>query len=186
MNTKFIKLNPLSLGVFSAISASLLLLVGTPVNAQTGSQNNSGTLNQSPNQTDNPNQLNSPQTEINGNPTLQNQTPNQPNTTPNQQNTTPNSPSQGVAPNTSSPLSNYSTNQAPNISYGSRGQTVRDVQTFLSQQGLYNGSIDGIYGPQTRNAVISFQRSRNLIADGVIGPRTWNTMLNGRSEASAF
>lgn len=172
MNTKFIQSNSLPLGVFSAISASLLLLVGTPANAQTGSQTNTDSVNQSPTQMNQPTQPNA--------------TPNPTNPTPSQQNTTPNSPSQGVAPTTSNPLSNYSTQQAPYLSYGSRGQTVRDIQTFLSQQGFYNGSIDGVYGPQTRNAVISFQQSRNLIADGVIGPRTWNTMLNGRSEASAF
>ncbi|GET40866.1 peptidoglycan-binding protein [Microseira wollei] len=168
MDAKFVNYKPLSLGIFSAISASLLLLGGIPANAQT----NSGTLNQSPNQTDNPTQLNNPQTELNGTPTQQLQTPTQ--------------PSGNVTPTSPNPLSSYSPNQTTNLYYGSRGQTVRDVQTFLSQQGFYNGQIDGIYGPGTRNAVISYQRSRNLVADGIIGPRTWGTMLNSQSEASAF
>jgi len=168
MDAKFVNSKPLSLGIFSAISASLLLLGGIPANAQT----NSGTLNQSPNQTDNPTQLNNPQTELNGTPTQQLQTPTQ--------------PSGNVTPTSPNPLSSYSPNQTTNLYYGSRGQTVRDVQTFLSQQGFYNGQIDGIYGPGTRNAVISYQRSRNLVADGIIGPRTWGTMLNSQSEASAF
>ena len=168
MDAKFVNSKPLSLGIFSAISASLLLLGGIPANAQT----NSGTLNQSPNQTDNPTQLNNPQTELNGTPSQQLQTPTQ--------------PSGNVTPGSPNPLRSYSPNQTTNLYYGSRGQTVTDVQTFLSQQGFYNGPIDGIYGPGTRNAVISYQRSRNLVADGIIGPRTWGTMLNSQSEAANF
>ncbi len=175
MDAKFVNSKPLSLGIFSAISASLLLLGGIPANAQT----NSGTLNQSPNQTDNPTQLNNPQTELNRTPTQQLQTPSQ-------QLQTPTQPSGNVTPTSPNPLSSYSPNQTTNLYYGSRGQTVRDVQTFLSQQGFYNGPIDGIYGPGTRNAVISYQRSRNLVADGIIGPRTWGTMLNSQSEAANF
>jgi Putative peptidoglycan binding domain len=158
MNTKSITSNRLSIGIFSAISATLLLSAGMPVQAQT----NSSPLNQAPNQTDNPTQLNNPQTELNG-------TPSTPNQTPAQQNVTPSQPSQNVTPSSSNPLGNYSNTQAPYLSYGSRGQAVRDVQTFLSQQGFYQGSIDGIYGTQTRNAVRAYQRSRNLIADGIIG-----------------
>src|SRR5580704_11191239 len=35
---------------------------------------------------------------------------------------------------------------------------VRQVQTALQQQGVYNGAIDGIWGPQTQAAVQSFQQ----------------------------
>ena len=175
MDAKFVNSKPLSLGIFSAMSASLLLLGGIPANAQT----NSGTLNQSPNQTGNPTQLNNGQNGLNP-------TPNQQLQTPSPQLQTPTQPYGNAAPSSPNPLSGYSPNQTSNLYYGSRGQTVRDVQTFLSQQGFYNGPIDGIYCPQTRNAVISYQRSRNLIADGIIGPRTWGIMLNSQSEASAF
>lgn len=56
--------------------------------------------------------------------------------------------------------------------YGSRGNEVRQIQTKLKQLGFYNGSIDGIYGNNTKKAVISFQKSRGLKADGIAGPKT--------------
>lgn len=55
---------------------------------------------------------------------------------------------------------------------GSRGTEVRNIQTRLKNWGYYKGSVDGIYGSGTRNAVISFQRKNGLTADGIAGPRT--------------
>ncbi len=55
---------------------------------------------------------------------------------------------------------------------GSRGETVRRMQTLLAQQGHAPGAADGIFGPTTLNAVLSFQKAKGLSADGVVGPRT--------------
>ena len=55
---------------------------------------------------------------------------------------------------------------------GSRGSEVRQIQTKLKQLGYYKGSIDGIFGSDTRKAVISFQKNCGLTADGVAGPKT--------------
>ncbi len=55
---------------------------------------------------------------------------------------------------------------------GKYNQTVRNAQQKLKQWGYYTGSVDGIYGSKTREAVLSFQRKNNLTADGVIGPKT--------------
>ena len=41
--------------------------------------------------------------------------------------------------------------------YGSQGEEVRQIQTKLKELGLYTGSIDGMYGSGTKNAVIQFQ-----------------------------
>ena len=46
------------------------------------------------------------------------------------------------------------------------------LQVALRAQGLYRGPIDGIAGPQTRQAVVAFQRLAKLPADGIAGPRT--------------
>ncbi len=56
--------------------------------------------------------------------------------------------------------------------YGSRGEEVREIQARLAALGYYNGSIDGIYGVQTKNAVKRFQQDRNLTVDGIAGEKT--------------
>jgi hypothetical protein len=60
----------------------------------------------------------------------------------------------------------------PILQSGSEGADVRSAQQLLAAQG-YTPEADGIFGPDTRSAVIQFQRSRSLAADGVIGPNTW-------------
>lgn len=59
---------------------------------------------------------------------------------------------------------------------GSRGEEVRKIQTKLKNWGYYSGSVDGIYGWQTENAVKSFQKKNGLTADGVAGEKTLNAM----------
>lgn len=53
-----------------------------------------------------------------------------------------------------------------------RGETVREIQRKLKENGLDPGKIDGIYGPHTIAAVIAFQRIEGLIVDGEVGPET--------------
>ncbi len=55
---------------------------------------------------------------------------------------------------------------------GSRGEEVRNIQKRLKDWGYYSGSVDGIYGTATKNAVIKFQKKHGLTADGVAGPKT--------------
>lgn len=55
---------------------------------------------------------------------------------------------------------------------GSTGSEVKNIQTRLKNWGYYNGSVDGVYGTQTKNAVAYFQRKNGLTADGVAGPAT--------------
>ena len=61
----------------------------------------------------------------------------------------------------------------PTLSQGARGAAVTEMQNALAQAGFSPGAADGVFGPQTRNAVVSFQRAHGLAADGVCGPRTW-------------
>lgn len=58
------------------------------------------------------------------------------------------------------------------LKQGSRGSTVRTIQTKLKNWGYYKGSVDGIFGPQTVSAVKYFQRRNGLVADGIVGKRT--------------
>ncbi len=59
---------------------------------------------------------------------------------------------------------------------GSRGTDVMEIQALLKKIGYNPGPIDGIFGEQTRQAVISFQRNNNLVPDGIIGPNTYTVL----------
>lgn len=58
------------------------------------------------------------------------------------------------------------------LKVGSSGSSVQALQTDLKTLGYNPGSIDGIYGPKTKAAVVAFQRSAKLQADGIYGPLT--------------
>lgn len=60
--------------------------------------------------------------------------------------------------------------------WGSRGAQVRQVQKKLKQWGYFDGAVDGIFGGETYDAVVRFQRKNGLAADGVAGERTLAAM----------
>ena len=55
---------------------------------------------------------------------------------------------------------------------GSQGDEVSAIQQILKTKGYYNGSIDGIYGTQTKDAVTRFQKDNGLTPDGIAGEKT--------------
>lgn len=61
---------------------------------------------------------------------------------------------------------------AQTISIGDSGATVKTIQRKLKNWGYYKGSIDGIFGKQTREAVKYFQRKNKLKVDGIVGKQT--------------
>ena len=67
------------------------------------------------------------------------------------------------------------TNNYPGATYaiGSSGDAVVKIQTTLRAAGLFGGTVDGIYGQDTANAVYSWQVRLGISpADGVWGPAT--------------
>jgi len=58
--------------------------------------------------------------------------------------------------------------------------TPQSVQQFLIDHGYDLGpaGADGMVGPKTREAIVSFQCSKNLYPDGVVGPQTKAAMLS--------
>ena len=64
----------------------------------------------------------------------------------------------------------------PLIRQGSRGVYVLVAQDGLNTLGYPTGGLDGVFGTQTRNAVLSYQRSRGLAVDGIVGCNTWRSI----------
>lgn len=62
------------------------------------------------------------------------------------------------------------------IKVGSSGTIVKTIQTRLKRWGYYTGSIDGIFGSKTKEAVKYFQRRNGLTVDGIVGPATASAM----------
>ena len=50
--------------------------------------------------------------------------------------------------------------------------TVQQVQTRLKQQGVYNGNIDGVWGPATAGAVRNYQNSHGMNPTGQLDTQT--------------
>jgi N-acetylmuramoyl-L-alanine amidase len=53
---------------------------------------------------------------------------------------------------------------------------VQAVQTRLLNLGYYNGSIDGVFGPSTRDAVAKFQIANQLSVTGSLSPDTLQSL----------
>lgn len=69
-----------------------------------------------------------------------------------------------------------STGGFPTIKRGSLSNYVLIAQDDLNTLGYTTGGLDGIFGAATQNAVISYQRSRELAADGIVGCNTWRSL----------
>lgn len=69
-----------------------------------------------------------------------------------------------------------STGGYPLIKQGSRGAYVCIAQDNLNTLGYRTGGLDGVFGAQTRNATIQYQRKVGLDADGIIGCNTWRSL----------
>lgn len=66
---------------------------------------------------------------------------------------------------------------------GSTGQNVITLQYLLNvtseyYPGIPESTADGIFGENTRQAVIAFQRAMGLNADGIVGPITWQALYD--------
>ena len=73
------------------------------------------------------------------------------------------------------------------VYWGMRGTQVRQVQQKLKQWGYFDGTVDGVFGQATYDAVVRFQKKNGLAADGVAGEETLAAMgiSPGRSAIAA-
>ncbi|HTU75681.1 MAG TPA: peptidoglycan-binding protein [Trebonia sp.] len=65
------------------------------------------------------------------------------------------------------------------VSRGANGPAVFALQHNLHfAYGFHDLDIDGIFGPQTEQAVRIFQMVERITVDGIAGPVTWNRIIN--------
>ena len=57
------------------------------------------------------------------------------------------------------------------LKQGSKCAEVKTLQTLLKI------TADGVFGPKTKTAVITFQKANGLVADGIVGQKTWAVLL---------
>ena len=80
-----------------------------------------------------------------------------------------------------SPSATASTSQGdrasrPVLRVGDQGEAVRQLQERLRTLGIYNGPVDGVFGPLTESAVRQVQSNNSLTVDGIVGPATWGAI----------
>jgi len=56
------------------------------------------------------------------------------------------------------------------------GDDVATLQSRLQDLGFYTGLVDGYFGLQTHNGLVSYQREYGLSADGICGPETLRSL----------
>ena len=59
----------------------------------------------------------------------------------------------------------------------------KQPRTELTQLGYYNGPVDGIFGPTTRDAVAKYQIAKQLNVTGSLSPDTLQSL--GLPQATA-
>jgi peptidoglycan hydrolase-like protein with peptidoglycan-binding domain len=80
----------------------------------------------------------------------------------------------------------------PVLKEGSKGEAVKELQNLLLKYDAFvsldhNGAcvfpgeevVDGIFGSQTKNAVIFFQGKVFLVQDGIVADKTWRALFKG-------
>jgi lysozyme family protein len=83
----------------------------------------------------------------------------------------------GQQPTDSVGVRNPTQHDRPIVRRGSRGEHVAELQMLLRDGGVSPGSVDGIFGAKTEEAVREFQEAMGLQVDGIVGPRTWDALI---------
>lgn len=73
-------------------------------------------------------------------------------------------------------MSNYT-----QVSKGSSGDSVKDLQKILNQNG-YSLAVDGVFGEKTLAAVKDYQKNNGLAVDGIVGSKTWSALTGAAKE----
>ena len=72
------------------------------------------------------------------------------------------------------------------VTWNTLKNEIATIQAQLNKKGCSVGTVDGIAGPTTYNAVISFQNKNGLTADGQVGPATWDVLFDTISGGNSY
>lgn len=75
------------------------------------------------------------------------------------------------------------------VAWGDKGDQVTLIQQKLKQYGYFSGTVDGVFGKQTYDAVVWFQRKNGLNVDGAVGESTAAALgitLTGSVSAASY
>ena len=64
------------------------------------------------------------------------------------------------------------------VTWNTLKNEIATIQAQLNKKGCSVGTVDGIAGPTTYNAIISFQNKNGLTADGQVGTATWDILFD--------
>jgi peptidoglycan hydrolase-like protein with peptidoglycan-binding domain len=67
------------------------------------------------------------------------------------------------------------------IKQGDKGEAVSKLQNLLKALGVFQGTVDGSFGPRTKAFVVQLQKASGLAPDGMVGPKTWEVLLEKTS-----
>lgn len=82
-----------------------------------------------------------------------------------------------------SELGTYGCKSTATLRSGSKGNCVKALQYGLNNWITYHNynitalKVDGDFGKATKDAVMAYQKKRDLKADGVVGSATWGKFL---------
>lgn len=74
----------------------------------------------------------------------------------------------------------YFVSTAPSLKMGDKGEEVKDMQQELENWGYYDGKVNGIFGSDTFESVLRYQRTFGLNANGIADQNTLLTMGLGQ------
>lgn len=63
---------------------------------------------------------------------------------------------------------------------GEMGELVTNLQQALTDKAFFHGAIDSFYGPDTKEAVMAFQKFHGLLQDGIASPATLQVLFEGK------
>ena len=90
----------------------------------------------------------------------------------------------GSSKNSHAKLSSHQ-NSSPNSKVAvAPDDLTREIQTALATKGMYEGSLDGLFGMKTKSAIIDYQNQSGISADGEVSAKLLSHILLSGKVAS--